>query len=101
MKKLTFTDVARIYLITLGILSFWFMIKMAVAEPLCTGCSVSLVKWALPRAEILTFAWMVASAGTLWYYRQGLSAFFMRYLWFPRKVVATDHNQLDDQQIAD
>ncbi len=79
----------------LGILSFWFMGMMAVAEPLCTYCSVELVKWALPRAEILTVAWMVAGIGTLWYYRQDLAG-LLRYLRIPRKAVATTQNRIDD-----
>ncbi len=95
MGKPTFAIIARTYLITLGTLSFWFMIKMAVAEPLCTGCSVSLVKWALPRAEILTFAWMFAGMGALWYYRQSFTD-LMRYLRMPRKAVVNSENQLDD-----
>ena len=89
MGKPTFTILSRTYLIILGILSFWFMVMMAVAEPLCTHCSVNLVKWALPRAEILSFAWMVAGVGTFWYYRQSLAALLSRYFRIPRKAVAT------------
>lgn len=96
MDKPTFTILSRTYLIMLGILSFWFMAMMAVAEPLCINCSINLVKWALPRAEILSFAWIVAGIGTLWHFRQSVAAFLLRSLRIPRKAVATTQNQIDD-----
>ncbi len=87
MKKLTFSHVTRIYLITLGILSFWFMTEMAMANPLCSNCSVNLVAWALPRAEILMVGWIIAGMGTVWSYRVNIISAF-RHLNFLSKGVA-------------
>lgn len=68
----------RIYLVTLGILSAWFLGALAMAEPKCANCSVNLVLWAMPRAEILTGAWIIAGTGSLWYSRRNIAAFCIR-----------------------
>ena len=87
MEKPTFTILSRTYLVTLGILSFWFMTEMAMANPLCSNCSVDLVVWALPRAEILMVGWVIAGMGTLWAFR-GSAIHAFRHLKPSKKVVA-------------
>ena len=72
MEKPTLTILSRTYLVTLGILSFWFMTEMAMANPLCSNCSVDLVVWALPRAEILMGGWIIAGLGALWAFRSSI-----------------------------
>ncbi len=87
MERSTFTILSRTYLLTLGILSFWFMTEMAMADPLCANCSVNLVVWALPRAEILMVGWVIAGLGTLWTFRGSVFHAF-RHLKPSKKVVA-------------
>ena len=87
MEKPTLTILSRTYLVTLGILSFWFMTEMAMANPLCSNCSVALVAWALPRAEILMVGWVIAGIGTLWTF-QGSVIHTFRHLKPSKKVVA-------------
>lgn len=87
MEKPTFTILSRTYLITLSILSLWFMTEMAMADPLCANCSVALVVWALPRAEILMVGWIIAGMGTLWSFRGSVFHAF-RHLKLTKKVVA-------------
>ena len=70
--------ISRISLVALGILSAWFLGTLAMADPKCAGCSVDLVAWAMPRAEILTGAWIIAGIGSLWSARYGIAAFCVK-----------------------
>ena len=70
MKNKFFKIIPKMYLVMMGILTSWFLTQLAMADPLCTGCSVSLVKWAMPRAEILVFGWLVVGMGAVWLYRR-------------------------------
>ena len=63
----------KVYLIMMGILTSWFLTQLAVADPQCTHCSVSMVQWAMPRAEILVFGWLFAGMGAVWLYRDAIS----------------------------
>ena len=62
----------KAYLVMMGILTSWFLVQLAVANPLCTNCSVNLVQWAMPRAEILVLGWLVAGMGAVWLYRRDI-----------------------------
>ena len=70
--------ISRIYLVTLGIISAWFLGMLAMADPKCAHCSVNMVAWAMPRAEILTGAWIIAGTGALWSARQHIAAFCVK-----------------------
>ena len=67
--------ISGIYVVTLGVLSAWFLGALAMADPKCTNCSVNLVMWAMPRAEILTGAWFIAGAGYLWIIRTHVATY--------------------------
>jgi len=73
-----FPQFARICLLMLTGLTVVFLGRLAIAEPVCTNCSIMLVKWALPRAEILTAGWLVAGGGYLWFIREILVGFARR-----------------------
>lgn len=60
------------YLVALAMVTFVFLSQMAIAEPLCTNCSVNLVKWALPRSELLMVGWIVAMVNESWMARSAL-----------------------------
>lgn len=99
MHKSIVKLIAGSYLFTLGALSLWFMAEIAVANPLCTHCSVTLVKWALPRAEFLMICWVVAGIGAFWLYRHSLVNLLvavLRHLQPPRKAVASPDDQGDE-----
>ena len=57
-----------VYLVMMGILTAWFLTLLAIANPLCTNCSVNMVQWAMPRAELLVFGWLIAGTGAVWLY---------------------------------
>jgi len=75
MKNPAVRLIARVFLVTLSILSAWFLGALALADPRCANCSINLVLWAMPRAEILTGAWIVAGAGYTWSIRSHIAAF--------------------------
>ena len=58
--------ISNYYLFIVAGITFIFLSNMAFAEPLCTNCSVNLVKWALPRAELLMGAWVIAMINETW-----------------------------------
>jgi len=66
------------YLIILSTLTAWFLGSLALADPRCSGCSVYLIKWAGPRAELLMTAWFFAGVGYLWFTRHALAGFGRR-----------------------
>ena len=70
MQNKFFSVIPKMYLVMMGILTSWFLAQLAMADPLCTGCSVNLVQWAMPRAEILVFGWLIAGMGAVWVYRK-------------------------------
>jgi len=70
--------ISRIFLVALGVLSAWFLGALAMADPQCANCSVNLVAWAMPRAEILTGAWIIAGTGYLWSIRHNITAFCVK-----------------------
>lgn len=70
--------ISIIYLVALGMLSAWFLGALAMADPKCANCSVNLVLWAMPRAEILTGAWIIAATGSLWSIRRNIAAFCIK-----------------------
>ena len=84
------------YLIGLAIATFIFLSQMAIAEPLCTGCSVNLVKWALPRSELLMFGWIVATVNESWMARFDLMAALRRLPDTVRKARASTPSQTAD-----
>jgi len=70
MKNKLFKVLPKAYLVMMGILTSWFLLQLAYANPLCIHCSVTLIKWSMPRAEILVFGWLVAGMGAIWLHRE-------------------------------
>ena len=81
------------YLVALSMVTFIFLSQMAIAEPLCTHCSVNLVKWALPRAELLMVGWMVAMVNESWMARREIAATFRKLPNAVLKARATTPSQ--------
>jgi len=57
-------------LVVLSILSAWLLLELMFADPGCVQCSVVLVRWLLPRAELLTIGWIALGAGYAWILRR-------------------------------
>ena len=74
------------YLFALGMVTFIFLSQMAAADPLCTNCSVNLVKWALPRSEMLMVGWMVAVVNESWMARFSIRGLFRKLPYLGRKL---------------
>ena len=81
------------YLIALAMATLIFLSQMAIAEPLCTHCSVNLVKWALPRSELLMLGWIVATVNESWMARHDLMAALRRLPDTVRKARASTPSQ--------
>lgn len=73
------------YLFALALITFIFLSQMAIANPLCSNCSINLVKWALPRAELLMVGWLVAVVNESWMARSQIATLFRKLPNFLRK----------------
>lgn len=65
----------RWYVVLLFTVTGIFLTQLAMADPLCTNCSVALVKWAMPRAEALMVAWAAAGGGFIWFSRDTIARY--------------------------
>jgi hypothetical protein len=62
MSKLTSSIYFKSFLGTLIVLSFAFIGALAVVEPACNHCTMSIAYKALTGAEYLTGGWLIAAA---------------------------------------
>lgn len=81
------------YLILIAMASFVFLSQMAIAEPLCTNCSVNLVKWALPRAELLMGGWLIAVVNESWMARSMIASAYRKLPFVVRRARAIAESQ--------
>jgi|GEM_PF-2031395 len=81
MKMNTNRFISNWYLFAIALVTFIFLTEMAIADPLCTNCSVNLVKWALPRAELLMLGWIIAVGNESWMARSKIVK-LLRHLRF-------------------
>ena len=95
MKMKTSRFLSNWYLFALALVTFIFLSQMAIANPLCTNCSINLVKWALPRAELLMGGWMVAVVNESWMARSAIVTAFRKLPYVGRKTRATTPSQTD------
>jgi|LWDU01.1.fsa_nt_gi hypothetical protein len=77
----------KTYLIIMGILTSWFLLQLAYADPRCANCSMSLVAWAMPRAELLVSGWLIAGLGAIGLHLSEITAYY--------KALKGDNSQAD------
>ncbi len=95
MKMKTSRFLSNWYLVALAMVTFIFLSQMAIAEPLCVNCSVNLVKWALPRAELLMGGWIVALVNESWMARIQIAGLFRKLAFVGRKSREMTPSQTD------
>jgi len=66
-----------------------------LAAVLCVNCSVNLVKWALPRAELLMGGWIVALVNESWMARIQIAGLFRKLPFVGRKSREMTPSQTD------
>ncbi|HIG79232.1 MAG TPA: hypothetical protein EYQ47_04420 [Cycloclasticus sp.] len=87
MDHILIKALPKIYLIIMGILSSWFLLQLAYADPRCANCSMSLVAWAMPRAELLVSGWIIAGLGAIGLHLSEITAYY--------KTLKGDNSQAD------